>query len=878
MTEGPPPPGEDRLPSFEEDDRRPGPAAEERVQDSDDASRVQDSDDEARGILNDLLSDLPGVVYRCRNDQEWTMLGLTANVEDLTGYPPSALIQNNRIPFAELIHPDDRDRVWSEVQKSVNSGESFRLSYRIRTREDEERWVLEQGRATRDEEGNDPLLTGYIQDITGPVADLLESQQDELEEVRQQRRLIELLQTVTSVVNEHRSLRRALEAALPEICAALACEVGHAFLADPDPGTEGEPRSTDIWYLEDGVEGLEAFRDATNRPTWNVLEGLPGRVMKRGSPEWVEDVKGDPDFLRVDESDPSPVRSGLGAPIVSGTRTLAVVEIYWVERRSRDPDVEAVLSQIGVQLGRVWEREEAAREQRKSEERFRQIAESIDDVFWISTPGTEEILYVSPAYREIWGREPQSLYRRDQPDTWLRTLHPEDRERIRAALPSQVEGSYEVEYRVVRPDGDVRWIWDRAFPVTNEDGEVVRIVGVAEDITERKELERQLGLAQKMEAVGRLAGGIAHDFNNILTVISAQSDLLLLDFDESHPLRGEVELIRSSAERAARLTGQLLAFSREQVLRPRVLDLRDIVTGMMPLLRRVLGEDIRIVTRMSGDLPAVRVDPGQLEQVLMNLVVNAREAMPGGGVLEISTGVEVLSEDEAAERPGLWPGSCVFLQVSDTGTGMDAETRSRVFEPFFTTRREQGGTGLGLAVSYGIVKQSGGAIHVDSRPGKGATFKIRFPPAHADAESGPTSTPDDLEGTDPTLTGSVLAIEDDPSVRRIVQRILQRAGMDATLAEDAETGLQILVERGESFEVVLTDLVLPGMSGRGLLEEIRSRGLDVQVVVMSGYDHDSPGRRGVLPADVWFIQKPFSPEELIEVLGRALRNHSSKKE
>ncbi|MDX1632974.1 MAG: response regulator, partial [Thermoanaerobaculia bacterium] len=246
--------------------------------------------------------------------------------------------------------------------------------------------------------------------------------------------------------------------------------------------------------------------------------------------------------------------------------------------------------------------------------------------------------------------------------------------------------------------------------------------------------------------------------------------------------------------------------------------------------------------------------------------------MPGGGVLEISTRSEVLTEEEAAQRPGLWPGPSVQLRVSDTGMGMDPETRSRVFEPFFTTKREEGGTGLGLAVSYGIVKQSGGAIHVDSRPGKGTTFKIRFPPARADAERDSPDDSDDSDevGTKPGVGGSVLAIEDDPSVRRIVRRILERADMDVTLAEDAETGLEILKERGESFEVVLTDLVLPGMSGRGLLEEVRSRDLDVKVVVMSGYDHDSPGSRGDLPSDVWFIQKPFSPEELVEVLGRAL--------
>lgn len=1084
--------------------------------------RLRGTDDDARGILNHLLADLPGVVYRCRNDRKWTVLGITANVDRLTGYDASEFIEGEQV-WADLIHPDDRERVWGAVQEALEERQSFRITYRIRTRSGEDRWVLEQGQVAKDADPQ-TILTGYIQDLTGPIGAILENQQAKLEETREERRLVELLQTVTSIVNEFRSFEAALQAAVPAICSALGFDVGHVFLSDPN--NHGALRSTEIWHLGE-TGGLEEFRKATESGSWSIEEGLPGRVMESGSAEWVEDVREAPDFFRVSSDQPSPVRSGLAAPIFSEDRPLGVLEIYSVDPRPPDAGVAAILRQIGVQLGRVWEREEAVRTQRRSERRFqqlaenveavfvltdldgkvlyvspgfetitgvartpgsrsdllaivhpedrdrmdrlladrerapyrveyrivredgevrwirqrafpiqndqgevyrigslaedvtdehrareaierttrlleqtissleeavlvvdterqsrkvveanaaaeeifgypreelvgkstevlhvnpearerfaeeevsalesdgvfhaayplkrkdgtvfqaeqtvtlldpergleggvvsvirdvseqaeaearlresetrfRQIAEHVDDVFWISSPDRDTMEYVSPAFERVWGRTVDELYR--DPGTWLRAIHPEDRERIRAAVPTQANGEYEEEYRIVRPDGEVCWIWERAFPVEDADGTVRRVVGVAEDITERKELEWQLTQAQKMEAVGRLAGGIAHDFNNILTVISAQSDLLLLDL-ESTALQEEVELILNSAERAARLTRQLLAFSREQVLRPRVVDLNETIAGMEHLLRRVLGEDIRIRIRLGEPLPPVRVDVGQLEQVIMNLVINAREAMPGGGILEISTMQEILDTEEAAGRRGLWPGPNVCLRVSDTGMGMEEEVRSRVFEPFFTTKRDEGGTGLGLAVSYGIVKQSGGAIHVESKPGEGTTFKIRFPPAE-DADSAADPATGDRE-RHRAITGRVLAVEDDPSVRRIVRRILERAGIEVEMAGDAETGLEILQESGEDIEVVLTDLVLPGMSGRDLLEEIRERGLDPRVVVMSGYDRDSPGNRGDLPPDVEFIQKPFSPDELLEVLHAVLGGGAPSRE
>ncbi|MDZ7780903.1 MAG: PAS domain S-box protein [Gemmatimonadota bacterium] len=393
-------------------------------------------------------------------------------------------------------------------------------------------------------------------------------------------------------------------------------------------------------------------------------------------------------------------------------------------------DPEAGLNGGVVSVVRdISEQVQAERQLRESEQRFREIAEHVQDVFWIMAPDGH-VEYVSPAFERIWGKSSSELFER--PEAWLESVHPDDVEEVRAALPRQGEGTYAEEYRIVRPDGEIRWIWDRAFPVRDEEGVVRRILGVAGDVTERRTLERRLRQVQKMEAVGRLAGGVAHDFNNLLTVIVGQSDLLLIDLPEESEWAEEVTLIRDAAERGSELTRQLLAFSRDQVLRPRLVDVAAVLGSLEPLLERLLGDTVDLIMELSPDLPPVRVDRVQLEQVVMNLVANARDAMPRGGVVTVAVELEEIEAAQAVPLTGILAGEYVTVTVADTGEGMDRETRARIFEPFFSTRRDRGGTGLGLATSYGIVKQSGGTIHVESEPGQGATFAVRFPPADRD--------------------------------------------------------------------------------------------------------------------------------------------------
>jgi len=548
---------------------------------------------------------------------------------------------------------------------------------------------------------------------------------------------------------------------------------------------------------------------------------------------------------------------------------------WWFSRLTPliDDKTGQVIRLIGSGLI-ITERKQAEEALRESEERFRQLAENINEVFWMTNPAKNRMLYISPAYERIWGRTCQSLYA--SPQDWLEAIHPEDRSRVeQAAMTRQVEGSYDEEYRIIRPDGSVGWVQDRAFPVQDATGRVVRIVGVAQDITERKrgeetrqKLEAQLRQAQKMEAIGRLAGGIAHDFNNILVPIIGYTELAMLELSPDDKLSADLKRVREAAERAAGLTRQILAFSRKQLLEMQVFDLNELVMDFKKMIQRLIGEDIEVQTSLDSALSWIKADKGQIEQMLLNLVVNARDAMPTGGRLIIETANAYLDEAYVKKYTDAQPpGPYVMLAVSDTGHGMDADIQQHIFEPFFTTKEQGKGTGLGLATVFGIVKQHGGNIWVYSEVGKGTTFKIYLPQAGETPPFAPKqiSLPASVHGVE-----TVLVVEDEAMVRKLVCETLAMYGYKIMEAPGPGDGFRLASEYKETIHLLLTDLIMPEMNGRELYQKVAAVHPNIKVLYMSGYTGDVIIHHGLLDEEVNFLQKPFTIQNLTQKIRRVL--------
>jgi two-component system, cell cycle sensor histidine kinase and response regulator CckA len=456
-------------------------------------------------------------------------------------------------------------------------------------------------------------------------------------------------------------------------------------------------------------------------------------------------------------------------------------------------------------------------------------------------------------------------------DAFLAVIHPSDRDRVRDQIGRslQTRSSGRIEYRVMWSDQSVHWIAGIGYTFYDGSGRPLRAVGIGIDITIQKELEVQLLQSQKMESVGNLAGGIAHDFNNLLTAISGYCQLLSERRLHAAAL-GDLAEIRIAVDRAAALTHQLLAFSRRQVMAPQVVNLNQIVFNMAPMLRRLIEEHIHFDFRLAEDVTAVNVDPNQIEQVLMNLAVNARDAMPQGGTLTVETANRTFDAGYVQTHLDVRPGPHVMLTVSDTGEGIPREIQNRLFEPFFTTKAKGHGTGLGLATVYGIVKQSGGHIAVESEPGSGAAFRLYFPCAPDPEPVQEVVIPRNRRRTDLKGTETILVVEDDPRLRALDERILKRYGYDVLVAASANDALRICTEHSGPIHAVLTDVVMPGGSGRTIGDWITEHKPTTKVVYMSGYTDDVILHHGILESSVQFLQKPFSPEALARKLRETL--------
>jgi len=496
----------------------------------------------------------------------------------------------------------------------------------------------------------------------------------------------------------------------------------------------------------------------------------------------------------------------------------------------------------------VTEQKRAAEALLESEARYRAIADATFDGILLSRNGT--ILDANRGITEIFGFQRGDIVGR----TLDQFVAPESRVEVQRLFGASVEGVFEVVG--LRKDG-TKVRLECIVRNSMHEGQPARLTALR-DVSQRRLLEDQLRQAQKMEAVGRLAGGVAHDFNNLLTVITSYSQLVMEEMGAADPRRTDLAEVQKAATGAATLTRQLLAFSRQQVLEPKVIALDEVVAGAGKMLKRLIGEDIELVTVLAPDLGAVKADPGQIEQVVMNLAVNARDAMPDGGKLTIETANTELGTEYTEEHRLVPPGSYVLLSVSDTGTGMDEATKARLFEPFFTTKEKGKGTGLGLATVYGIVKQSGGFIWVYSEPRQGTTIKVYLPRVDeaVSAQSAPASL-QSLQGTE-----TILLAEDAAPVRSVAREVLRRHGYRMLTAADGRTALELAETHPGPIDLLITDVIMPELSGRQVADRLMERLPKLKVLYVSGYTDDAIVRHGILEPGIAFLQKPFSPESL----------------
>ncbi len=673
-------------------------------------------------------------------------------------------------------------------------------------------------------------------------------------------------------VEEERERSEKLQSALYRIAslASAATDLNEFYRSIHDTVAElMEARNFYIAVLSEDGERIEApyFVDEEDEqvpPLDAWRGGLTDYVIRTGSPLLADPEK----FERMVAegkvvSRGAPSLDWLGVPLKAGDKTFGVLVVQSYSEKSRFGKKEAeILMFVSQQVAGAILQRRSQEALRRSEERYRsQVQSAVYGLYRSSIHG--KFLDVNPALVQMLGySSPEELYAMDMASDLY--ANPEQRQIFvnEFSHSQRIEG---VETRWKRKDGKIITVRLSGRAGLKYPGEPESFEMIAEDITERRMLEEQLLHSQKMEAVGRLAGGVAHDFNNLLTVIKGYSELMLNEVTEKDPMRAEVEEIRRAAERAASLTRQLLAFSRRQVLEPKVLDLNTIIGNMQKLLQRLLGEDVQLQVSLRPDLGHVKADPGQVEQVIMNLAVNARDAMPQGGKLTIETRNHVIDETYAREHAVVHAGRYAMMAVSDTGIGMDQETVSHIFEPFFTTKETGKGTGLGLSTVYGIVKQSGGYIWVYSEPGRGTSFKIYLPIVEI-------GQPDDT-GARPVLTPTyrgtetILLVEDEDGVRALVREVLQRHGYHVIETRNGGEALFACEQHQGKIHLLLSDVVLAQVTGTELAHRLTPMRPEMKVLFISGYTEEAIIHQGVLEEGTAFLQKPFTPN----VLARKVR-------
>jgi PAS domain S-box-containing protein len=670
---------------------------------------------------------------------------------------------------------------------------------------------------------------------------------------RASEQFLTLLQQVTAAANESVSFEEAASRCMAALCRHTGWPTAHVFMRTP----EGDLVSTGLWERNDPAGSRELTALAT-QIRYQYGMGLVGRVMAAGTPVWIEDVTNDAGFLRAGLT--VEVRGAFAFPVVVGGQVEAVVEFFAREPVAPDEALLDAAAQIGVQLGRVLERERA-------QEQIRFQARLLDSVGQavIASDISHRIVYWNRAAETLYGwTRDEALGRIDSEVIPARADPNQTAEIVTRLAAGQ---SWSGEFMVRRKDGMSLPVHITGSAIYDASGSPAGYVGVATDLSRSKALELQLRRAQKLEAVGQLAGGVAHDFNNLLTSIKGTTHLLLDDLPADHPLRGDIEEIQRSADRAASLTSELLAFSRRQVLQPRVLSLNDELARTRPMMERIAGPGISIDLDLAPDVGYVRIDAQQFGHVLTQLVANARDALTGQGIITMRTANVELTRDDVRRYPyEVKPGGYVMLCVDDDGPPIEPDEIDRVFDPFFTTRRRGRPPGLGLSTVYGIVKQSGGYVWVDSRENAKTTFRIVFPRVHDAPERAAPALPGSFRRGSETL----LLVEDETTVRKLAHRILTRQGYTVLEAENGIDALRVCEEHIGDIDLVVTDVVMPEMGGGELAGKLKEVRPGTPVLMVSGYAEDAVLRHGIAESQAWFLEKPFTPDALVRKVREVL--------
>ena len=670
-------------------------------------------------------------------------------------------------------------------------------------------------------------------------------------------RIAEALSLLDKAVLEMIMAQRPVAQVLENLCLkieesspGLLCSI---LLLDQRSGTlhGGIGPSLPNAYLET-VNGVKIGPRAGSCGTAAYLQQLVVATDIAADPLWADCKQfALPHGLRACWSMPIPSRDGT---------TLGTFACYYRQPRTPDTYHLTLINRASHLAGIAIEYHHTRTELQAAEQRYRTLVERLPAITYIAEVGSlGRWHFVSPQIESMLGFSADEWL--SDPGIWMRCIHEDDRQ-IALAAEKRVQETgelYQAEYRMCARDGRILWFRDEAKLLEAPDGSIPLMQGVLYDITEYKRLEDQLRQAQKMEALGQLAGGVAHDFNNLLMVIQAHADRILGQLPQTDSSYADAVEIHNATTRAASLTSQLLAFSRKQILQPKVLDLGAVLTEVGKMLERLLGATITLQLEIQPGIGKIKVDRSQLEQAILNLAVNARDAMPAGGTLAIQARNVHFSETQVWQHSSLPSGSYVALTISDTGVGIDPDAQSRIFEPFFTTKAPGKGTGLGLSMVYGVVKQSDGAITVESVLGRGTTFKIFLPKCDEEAASGQSALaqPEKSTGSE-----TILLVEDQTAIREVISAYLMRLGYNVLTAPDGEAALSIAATQQKSIDLVVTDLLMPNMGGLELATRMKQLHPETRVLFMSGYPDEAIRSQEGLTEDVEVMQKPFSMKSL----------------